>query len=113
MTIVNSDTTLADFFDTARESGLTRIPVYDRETDTFIGVMNVFYVLSVQESLHGRPVSEFARPPLFISEDMPVDDVLPRLRRSRQPMCLVSDVNDRVTGLLTTEDILEEIVGKL
>lgn len=113
MTIVNSDTTLADFFDTARESELTRIPVYDRETDTFIGVMNVFYVLSVEESLHSRPVSEFARPPLFISEDMPVDDVLPRLRRSRQPMCLVTDVNDRVTGLLTTEDILEEIVGKL
>jgi CBS domain containing-hemolysin-like protein len=44
---------------------------------------------------------------------MPVDDILPRMRRYRQPLCLVRNAGSEVTGLVTTEDILEEIVGKL
>ncbi len=44
---------------------------------------------------------------------MPVDDILPRMRQLRQPMCLVTNADSEVVGLITTEDVLEEIVGKL
>lgn len=113
VTFVNDDISLSDFFEVARDTGFTRIPVYNKKEDKFIGIINVFYVLSVPESQHDRNVSEFIRPPLFIIENMPVDDVLPHLRRSRNPTCLVTDTTGKVTGLVALEDILEEIVGEL
>lgn len=113
MTIVYSDTTIPEFFDTARTSDFTRMPVFDREKNEFIGIINVFYVLSTRHEDRGKTLAGFVRTPLFIPEDMPVDEIFPRLRRSRQPMCLVTSDQSQVTGLITTEDILEEIVGKL
>lgn len=113
MTIVNSDTTIPEFLETARTSHFTRMPVYDREKNKFVGIINVFYVLSTQPVDSDRTVADFVRQPLFIPEDMPVDDIFPRLRHSRQPMCFVTNNESEVTGLITTEDILEEIVGKL
>jgi CBS domain containing-hemolysin-like protein len=44
---------------------------------------------------------------------MPVDDVLSRMRSLRQPMCLVTNESSDITGLITAEDVLEEIVGQL
>lgn len=113
MSFVHDDISLSEFFEFARTAEFTRIPVYNQEKDTFIGIINVFYVLSVPESQHERKVSEFVRAPLFITENMPVDDVLPRLRRSRNPTCLVTNTTGKVTGLIALEDILEEIVGEL
>ena len=113
MSTLRADTKIAEFFETARATGFTRMPVYDRKTDTFIGIVNLMYVLSSGPDKLDQPVTEFIRPPLFISEDMPVDDIFPRLRHFRQPMALVRDKSDKVIGLITTEDILEEIVGQL
>ena len=113
MTKVDSDTYMPGFYQVARESGFTRMPVYDRRNNRFTGIINVFHVLSVRAEGAGEQVRNFARPPLFVPENMPVDDILPRMRGFRQPMCLVVNDSDVVTGLLTTEDILEEIVGKL
>lgn len=112
MEYVRSDTMLSDFFAKARETGFTRSPVWDEKTDTFVGVINVFYLLS-QEADKTRNVSELSRPPLFIPAEMPADDIFPKMRRSHQPLSLVVDESASVIGMITTEDILEEIVGKL
>jgi len=113
MVFVESDMQVREFFDRARDSGFTRMPVYDREQDKFTGVINVFYVLSRHPIDAEKTVAAFTRPPLLVDERMPVDDIFPRLRRFRQPMCLVTDEAREVAGLLTTEDVLREIVGKL
>ena len=113
ITAVDCNTPLREFFDKARKAGFTRMPVYDSGSDKFVGIINVFYVLSTPKERYDRPVSDFMRTPLFIGENMPVDDILPQLRHSRQPMCLVTDAAGTASGLITTEDILEEIVGKL
>ncbi|MFO7870547.1 MAG: hemolysin family protein [Kiritimatiellia bacterium] len=115
ITMVRADTPVSRFYDIARDSGYTRMPVYDGGRDKFTGVVNVFYVLSLQPGDMDKPVSEFARPPLIIPEDMPVDEIFPRLRRFRQPMCLVAagGKDPDVIGLMTTEDVLEQIVGEL
>ncbi len=113
VTFVNDDISLSDFFEVARDTEFTRIPVYNKKEDKFVGIINVFYVLSVPESQHDRKISEFLKAPLFITENMPVDDVLPRLRHYRNPTCLATDTNGKVTGLVALEDILEEIVGEL
>ena len=111
ITLINRNDTLTSFFETARSSGFTRLPVYDEEKKTFSGVVNVFDVLSFRGDSTGRPFGWLARRPLFVHESTPVDDILPLMRRFRQPMCLVTSTRENVCGLITTEDILEEIVG--
>lgn len=113
ITFVETGTSVRDFFEVARKSGYTRMPVYDRTKDEFVGIVNVFYALAAHVVDLDQPVDEFSRPAIFIPEDMPADDIFPRLRRFRLPMCLVVDPAHRVVGLLTTEDILREIVGPL
>jgi CBS domain containing-hemolysin-like protein len=113
MTTVFADTPLHDFLDTVRRTQFTRYPVVDRESGRFTGVVNFFYVMSAHPEDLSQPVSSFARAPLFVPEDMPADEIFPRLRRYRQPLCLVTREPAEVTGLLTTEDVLEEIVGEL
>lgn len=113
MTFVHSDDTLETFFEVARSTHVSRMPVYDRARREFIGIVNVFYVLATRPQDRAQAVAPFARPPIFISESLPVDDIFPHLRRARQPMGLVVNAAREVVGLLTTEDILEAIVGKL
>lgn len=113
MICVNKGTPIPDFLIKARESKYTRMPVYNSQDDTFSGIINVFFVLTASEEKKKQTVDEFERKPLFVPENMPVDDILPRMRTARQPMCLAVDDNRKITGLITTEDILEAIVGKL
>ena len=97
----------------ARKSRVTRLPVYDRAADRFIGILNVFHLLAGGQSLANRTLSELARPPLSIPHTMPADDILPRMRGARHPLCLVTDQDSTVLGLISTEDVLSTIVGKL
>ena len=112
MVFIDEETAVNGFFETARQSKFTRIPVVDKKSDRFTGVLNVFYALS-SKAEGSQKASVLARPPLFTTEDMPIDDILPLMRRFRHPMCLVKNATGEVTGLITTEDILEEIVGSL
>ncbi len=113
MVAVDAATTVTAFCKKARETRITRMPVHDTKKNSFVGVINLFDVLRASDINSDQPVMQFARPPLFVPEDMPVDDIFPRLRRFRQPLGLVVDEEGTVTGLVTTEDILEEIVGQL
>jgi CBS domain containing-hemolysin-like protein len=113
MTVVRHDASIEDFFEVAKASEYTRMPILNEEKDEFVGSINVFFVLGHEEGHRDQPVSWFGRPVLFVHENTPVDDILPLMRRNRQPMCLVKNDRDHVCGLITTEDILEEIVGAL
>lgn len=114
MICVDAETGMDAFYEMVRSSRFTRYPVYDRAQEKFIGIVNVFQVVSENpQRRSAATVAAFARPLLTVDENMPVDAVLPRMRRLRQPMCLVSGADNQVVGMLTTEDILVEIVGKL
>ncbi|MDA1043643.1 MAG: hemolysin family protein [Verrucomicrobia bacterium] len=113
MVFVEHNDTKDDFFDIVRRSGFTRMPVFDSGKNVFVGILNVFDVLSQRDKHAEEPVVSLARPLFAVQENMPVDDVLPLMRRHRQPLCLVKNADGDVVGMLTTEDILEEIVGTL
>jgi CBS domain containing-hemolysin-like protein len=112
MAFVTSDMPIPQFLAKARETRFTRMPVFDKAKNAFVGIANLFAVATAASEHRGSTVAGFARPPLLIPESAPVGDILPKLRRSRQPMCLVVNDRSEVTGLLTIEDILEEIVGQ-
>lgn len=110
---VHDDLPVPDLFAFARQAGLTRLPVINRASGRFTSIVNVFYVLSAGEKALDKTVAAYARAALFVPATMPADRLLPQMRRARQPMSLVRGADGEVIGLVTTEDILRIIVGKL
>jgi putative hemolysin len=113
MVTTETATAIPDFLGLTRQSGFTRLPAYDAERRIFAGIVNAFDVLSESSSRPDARLADFMRPPLFIPEATPVTEIFTRLRLSRQPMCLVTNAQAEVIGLVTTQDVLQEIVGKL
>jgi len=96
-----------------RQGAHTRLPVYEGTLDNIVGIVNtkdLFYLFS----LRGVVVLEDALyPPLFLKPDQDVADALELFRRSRRLMAVVRDDGGKVLGLITLEDVLEEIVGEI
>jgi CBS domain containing-hemolysin-like protein len=89
------------------------MPVYDGDLDKIVGVVNtkdLFHLFS----LKGLVVLEDALyPPLFLKPDDCVADALELFRKERRPLAVVRDDAGRVHGLITMEDVLEQIVGPI
>jgi CBS domain containing-hemolysin-like protein len=96
-----------------RSGAHTRMPIYDGQPDNIVGIVNtknLFFLFSLQ----GVVVLEDALyPPLFLKEDESVANALRLFKKARRPMALVRDANGTILGLVTLEDILEEIVGDI
>lgn len=96
-----------------RSGAHTRMPVYDGDPDKVVGIVNtkdLFHLFS----LKGLVVLEDALyPPLFLKPDDNVADALELFRRERRPLAVVRDDSGKVLGLITMEDVLEQIVGQI
>ena len=110
---VAADASFDHVVDVIRESGLTRIPLVqaDGGLDAPVGLLHVKDLL-VRE---GKDVSleDLARDIERVPESMLVDELLERLRKLREHFALVLDEHGTVVGLITLEDVLEEIVGEI
>lgn len=100
-----------DIFKVFKESGYSRIPVYEENIDHIIGVMNYkdfFMVLT-----EGFDIKEIIKDVLFIPKTKKVKDLLLELQQSKSHMAVVIDDYGGTAGILTLEDILEELVGDI
>src|SRR5262249_54535193 len=97
----------------ARLGAHTRMPVYDGTIDNIVGIVNtkdLFFLFSTS----GVVVLEDALyPATFLDPDEPVANAFRLFRKSHRPMAVVRDGNGKVRGLITMEDVLEEIVGDI
>ncbi len=95
------------------EKGFSRIPLYDETIDNVIGIIYAKDLLRCVAEDRRPPLKDVARPPYFIPESKRVDELLAELRQSKVHIAIVVDEYGGTAGLVTIEDLLEEIVGEI
>ena len=95
------------------ERGFSRIPLYDETIDNIVGIIYAKDLLRCLTEGRRPALTEIARPPYFIPESKRVDELLAELRQSKVHIAIVVDEYGGTAGLVTIEDLLEEIVGEI
>ncbi|MEU6346666.1 hemolysin family protein [Streptomyces sp. NPDC046977] len=105
--------TAADVLNLTRATGLSRFPVYRERLDDIVGMASLKDALAVPAHERDRtPVGRITVAPLLVPETLPVQPLLERLRRE-QPIAVVVDEYGGTAGVVTLEDIVEELVGEV
>ncbi len=107
---------IEEFFKIVRENGLSRIPVYEDKPDNIIGVLFVKDVIrwvSNHKSIQDMKIKATIRPVDFVPEPKLIDQLFNEMRNKKSHIVMVVDEYGGVSGLVTLEDILEEIVGEI
>lgn len=105
------DVTLAGAIETVRRVGYSRLPVFRERITDIVGVVHVFDLLQAPDL--ARPVSEVMRPVSYFPESMPLDEVLVALQRTGENLAVIVDEYGGAAGIITVEDLLEEVVGEI
>lgn len=114
MVAVSTETPLPEILETFLTSGYSRLPVYHDSPDSIVGILYVKDVMkSVVEGDSRFDLSQVARAPIFVVENGRGDDVMLQLRQQSTHIGIVIDEYGQVTGLITLEDLLEELVGEI
>jgi magnesium and cobalt transporter len=114
MTVLNGDDDGDTLLATVVESGHSRFPVMDDAREKIIGVLLAKDLLRLQ--LAGEmpfDIKEFMRPAVFVPESKRLNVLLREMRRSRVHMAIVADEYGGIAGLVTIEDVIEQIVGDI
>jgi putative hemolysin len=111
LTALREDMTVEEAVRAVAESGYTRYPVYRERVDRVVGIVHTFELLKAGRD--ARAVGQLMRPPIFAPENQPAVELLMTLQRQRQGMAIVVDEYGGAVGVVTIEDILEEIVGEI
>ncbi|MGC9666927.1 hemolysin family protein [Planosporangium sp. 12N6] len=111
---LRADATVADLLAAARETGHSRFPVYEQTLDTVTGVATVKDALGVPPVRRATTkVAAVAREPVYVPESLDLDGVLHVLRNSAADMAIVVDEYGGTDGVVTVEDLVEELVGEI
>ena len=89
----------------------SRFPVYDGNIDNIVGIIHIKDLLRVDE--FGFDIKEIMRPACFVPESQKIDDVLKTLQTNNNHLAIVVDEYGGTSGIITMEDILEELVGNI
>jgi Mg2+/Co2+ transporter CorB len=117
MTTVCADDPPEEVVKAVLEASVTRIPLWKGKPENIVGILHVKDLLRAIQAAGGDAskidVTALARPPWFVPEIRPLSEQLKAFRRRKTPFALVVDEYGEVMGLITLEDILEEIVGDI
>ena len=113
---VHSKAILRDIFSLVSEFGYSRYPVIDDTVDTVIGILyikDILVAMSAGEISRESGIQQFIRPAYFIPENKRVSELLSEMQRDRFQIAIVIDEYGGTSGLVTLEDLIEEIVGSI
>ena len=111
---LDADATLSDAAQVFLRSGYSRLPVYENTIDNILGLLYAKDLLRVMTS-PDEPLSlhDLLRPAYFVPETKKADDLLSEMQAQRIHMAIVVDEYGGVSGVVTLEDIIEEIIGEI
>lgn len=111
---IDLEATVSDAVNIFTESGHTRIPVHKDDIDDVVGFLYAKDLLApLMRGEKGAEISSFMRKALFLPETMRTDDALDVMRKARKHIAIIVDEYGGTAGLVTLEDLIEEIVGDI
>jgi CBS domain containing-hemolysin-like protein len=113
MEVLNADATNTQVLAFIREANHSRIPVYAGNPDRIIGTLRIRTFLTEYRRNPSVKLRSLLSAPRFVREDAKIDDILTFMRQQKQHIALVRDEKRKILGLVTIEDILEELVGEI
>ncbi|WP_160032663.1 hemolysin family protein [Paenibacillus sp. An7] len=115
MIAISADTPLEDVLEIVQSEQYTRFPVFEERVDNIIGILHVkdLIVQFRRDTTKPMSIMDIIRPAYFVSESKKGDDLLEELQQNRVHMAIVVDEYGGTAGLITIEDLIEEIVGSI
>ena len=115
MTMVEDDTTLDEVLELMRESGYSRIPIYHEDPDEIVGIAHIKDIISpvMDEHAGSRSIREFVHEADFVPDTKDILPLLSEMQSAHDQMVIVVDEYGGTAGVITIEDIVEEIVGEI
>ncbi len=114
MKLIDGNKTVEEVIDFVVANKFSRYPVYEDDDEKIIGILDVDDVLRCAKNKQlNKKVKEIMRDVVFIPESKQIDDLLTEFEGADVPMAMVVDEYGEISGLITMEDILEEIVGEI
>ncbi len=111
---ISVDATVEDAINIMIEKGLSRIPVFQKTKDDILGLVYMKDMLiHIKNNTLKQTIKNDIKPVLFIPESQKLDDLLVELRKKKYSMAVVVDEKGMIEGIVTIEDLLEEIVGEI
>ncbi|MBU3646531.1 MAG: CBS domain-containing protein [Limnohabitans sp.] len=112
MDLINLDAPLEESLHQVIDTGHSRFPVYEGTRENLVGILLAKDLLKLQRAPELN-IRTLLRPPVFVPESKSLNDLLREFRNTRNHMALVVDEFGRIAGLITIEDVLEQIVGDI
>jgi magnesium and cobalt transporter len=112
MDLINLEAPIEESLHQVIDTGHSRFPVYEGERDNLVGILLAKDLLKLQRA-PSLNIRTLLRPPVFVPESKGLNDLLREFRNTRNHMALVVDEFGRIAGLITIEDVLEQIVGDI
>ncbi|MDB5181476.1 MAG: hypothetical protein JWP13_239 [Candidatus Saccharibacteria bacterium] len=114
MKAIHADEPVAEVLKLAEQSGHSRFPVYDKDLDNIVGIVHIKYCMSVpREKRATAPVRSSMRTPVLIPSTIELEPLLKALRKGGLQMAVAIDEFGGTDGIVTMEDLLEELVGEV
>ncbi len=113
VTAINRTASSQTAIELVRKRGYNRLPVYEKSTNNLTGVVTLTTWDLMDPALPERPLESLIRDPLYVSPLQTIDQLLPILRQRQDRMAIVVDEFGSATGMITIEDIVEEVVGEI
>lgn len=113
MTVIYADDAHEDIMRTICETGYSRFPVCGEDADNVLGILRTREYLLNAQSENPKPLTELLKPAYFVPESVRADALFREMKQQKKHMAIVVDEFGGTAGLVTLEDLLEEIVGNI
>jgi len=113
ITAISEKQNARDAINLVRRRGYNRLPVYRKNISDIIGIVTLTTWDLMDRELPEKSISDFTQPALYASPYQTIDELLPILRKRKDHMAVVVDEFGSAVGMITMEDILEEVVGEI